>query len=208
MTAEWLAQFFGELSPFQIFVSVVALLTGIYTFYKSFLERAKLSMYPGDAVRFVSSSDSHASDFNLMCNLVNKSLKVGTVHRLEVRVSGPKNFTCDFTWNLFYRYQAGGESVEKESDIYPVAIPKMDSKLLLVGFQSEARQMFKWSEGRYKFKVVGWVNRKHRRKWSNLKSVFHIQITEEYYRHLSQPPPLKGSVYITVPIIEWERKHR
>jgi hypothetical protein len=203
--------FFGYLSPFQIIVSVVsvvAFLVSFFTFYKSFLQRVKLSMYPGDAVRFVSSSDSHASDFNLMCNLVNKSPKVGTVHRLEVRVSGPQDFTCDFTWNLFYKYQAGGESVEKESDIYPVAIPKMDSKLLLVGFQAEAKQLFEWPEGRYKFEVIGWVNRKHRRQWSNLKSILHVQITEEYHRQLSQPPPRKGSVYITVPIIEWERQHR
>jgi hypothetical protein len=203
--------FFGYLSPFQIIVSVVsvvAFLVSIFTFYKSFLQRVKLSMYPGDAVRFVISSDSHASDFYLMCNLVNKSPKVGIVHRLEVRVWGPQNFTCDYTWNLFYKYQVGGESVEKESDIYPVAVPKRDSKLLLVGFQAEAKQMFKWPEGRYKFKVIGWVNRKHRRQRSNLKSVFHIQITEEYHRQLNQSPSPKGSVYITVPIVEWERQHR
>ena len=86
VTAKWLTQFFGDLSPFQIFVSLVALLTGIYTFYKSFLERAKISMYPGDAVRFIVSKDGPFSNFHLMCNLINKSTKVGTVHRLEVRV--------------------------------------------------------------------------------------------------------------------------
>jgi len=202
-----LVQFFGDLSPFQIFVSAVALLTGIYTFYKSFLERAKISMYPGDAIRIVVSPDGCASDFHLMCNLVNKSTKVGIVHRLEVRVLGPQNITCDFIWNLFYKYLPGGERVEKESDIYPVAVPQKDSKFLLVGFQAESNQSCKWPEGRYEFKVIGWVNKKDRLQSSNLESIFHIQITEHVIRHLSEPKPT-GPVYITVPVIEWERQHR
>ena len=208
VTAKWLAQFFGDLSPFQIFVSLVALLTGIYTFYKSFLERAKISMYPGDAVRFIVSTNPPFSNFHLMCNLINKSTKVGTVHRLEVRVLGPQNTTYDYIWNLFYKYLPGGQVVQRESDPYPVAVPQKDSKLLLVGFQAEAKQSYKWSEGKYKFKVVGWVNRKHRLQPSNLESIFHIQITEDIIRKASEATPPTGPVFITVPIIEWERQHR
>ena len=208
MTAKWLAQFFGDLSPFQIFVSLVALLTGIYTFYKSFLERAKISMYPGDAVRLVVTPDGRASNLHLMCNLVNKGNKVGIVHRLEVQVLGPQNTTYNFIWNLFYKYLPGGQVVQKESDPYPVAVPQKDSKLLLVGFQSEAKESYKWSEGKYKFKVIGWVNRKHRLQASNLKSIFHIQITEDIIRQASEPTPPTSPVFITVPIIEWERQHR
>jgi hypothetical protein len=207
-----LAQFFGDLSVFQIIVSVVsvvAFLVSIFTFYITFLRGAKVSVYPGDAVRIVVSADSHASHFNFMCNLVNKSPKVGTLHRLEVRVLSPKKITCNFVWNLFYKYQRGGESVEKESDIYPVAVPKMESKLLLVGFQSESKQRFEWPEGRYEFKLIGWVNRKNWQQRRNLKeSVFHIQITEEYSRQLNQSPLPKAPSYITVPVIEWERQHR
>jgi hypothetical protein len=204
----WLAQFFGNLSPFQIIVSVVALLTAGYTCYKSWIEKAKISMYPGDAVRVVNSADGSFSNFHLMCNLINKTTKVGTVHRLEVRVSGPQNITCNFVWNLFYKYLPGGQTVEKETDPYPVAVPQKDSKLVLVAFQAEANQTRKWPEGRYEFKVIGWVNRKDRLQPSNLESTFHIQITEENIRQLSQPNPTTGPFFITVPVIEWEREHR
>lgn len=202
-----LAEFFGDLSPFQIIVSAVAFLTGIYTLYKSFLEKAKISMYPGDAVRIVVSPDGRVSNFHLMCNLINKSTKVGTVHRLEVRVSGPQHTTNSFIWNLFYRYLPGGEEVQKESDVYPLAIPQKDSKLMLVGFQSEEEKGFKWSEGRYEFKVIGWVNRKHRLQSSNLESIFHIQLSKDIIHQLSKPN-LSCPIYITVPITEWERKHK
>lgn len=202
-----LAQFFGDLSPFQIIVSVVALLTGSYTVYKSFLEKAKVSLYPGDAVRIVVSPDGSTSNFHLMCNLINKSTKVATVHRLEVHVLDPQNSKCAFTWNLFYKYLPGGQEVQKESDPYPVAVPQKDSKLLLAGFQSEGEQSCNWSEGRYEFRVIGWVNRKHRIQRSNLRSIFHIRITEDNLRQLSKPNQARP-IYITVPVIEWERQHR
>lgn len=202
-----LARFFGDLSPFQIFVSAVALLTGIYTLYKSFLEKPKISLYPGDAVRIVVYPDGRASAFHLMCNLVNKTIKVGTVHRLEVRVLGPQRTTCNYIWGLFYKYLPGGQEVQKESDPYPVAVPQKDSKLLFVEFQAEANQSCKWPEGKYGFKVVGWVNRKHRLQSSNLKSTFQIQITEDIIRQLSKPDPTRP-IFITVPVIEWERQHR
>jgi hypothetical protein len=46
-------QFLGNESPFQIIVAIVAFGTALYTFYKSFLERAKLSLYPGDRLGLV-----------------------------------------------------------------------------------------------------------------------------------------------------------
>jgi len=99
-----IAQFFGELSPFQIIVSCVAFLTGIYTLYKSFLEKGRILVYPGDAIRIVVSPDGNVSKFHLMCNLINKGAKVGTVHRLEVKITNPQNSDNSFIWSLFYRY--------------------------------------------------------------------------------------------------------
>ena len=144
-----------------------------------------------------------------MCNLVNKSTKVGTVHRLEVQVLSPQNITYYFTWNLFYIYLPGGQQVQKESDIYPVSVPQKDSKLLYVGFQIETdvQKTFNWSEGIYEFQVIGWVNREHRLKSSNLKSIFHIHITEDIIKQLNQPVSY-DPIYITVPVTEWERQHR
>ena len=205
-----LAQFFGDLSTFQIIVSALAAFAAFLslpTFYKTFIERVKLSLYPGDAVRIVLSPDGDTSAFHLMCNLINKTTKAGTVHRLEVRVSDPQKATRNFVWYLFYKYSPGGQGVEKEIDPYPVAVSPKDSKLIFVGFQADlAEQKCTWPEGEYKFEVIGWVNRKHRRKSSNLKSIFHTQITEEVIRQLGKPNP-NNPIYITVPVIEWERRH-
>ena len=69
-----LAQFFGNKSPFDILVAVVALLTGAYTFYKSFLERAKLSLYPGDRLGLVVSTGGGSRKLHLRANLVNQAV--------------------------------------------------------------------------------------------------------------------------------------
>jgi len=62
-----------------------------------------------------------------------------------------------FIWDLLlyiYTYLPGGEQVQKESDIYPVAVPQKDSKLLFIGFQAEAEKSNRWSEGRYEIQVL------------------------------------------------------
>jgi hypothetical protein len=194
------------IGPF--FIGLVALLVGFRDQILDLIRRQKFEIYPGDAVRFVKSADGSFAGFHLMCNLINKTTKVGTVHRLEVRVLGPQNTTCNFVWNLFYKYSPGGQGVEKEIDPYPVAVPQKDSKLIFVAFQAEANQNCKFPQGRYEFKVIGWVNSKDRRQPSNLESIFSIQITEENIHQLSQPNPPTGPVYITIPVIEWERQHR
>ena len=208
--------FFGNLSPFQIIVAIVAfgaaiysLITGSYSFHKTWIERAKISIYLGDALRISLSRDRHTPDFYLMCNLVNITPKVGTIHRFEAQISDPDGKPCNFVWNLFCKYNSGEESIEKDSDIFPVAVQSKDSRLLHVGFQSEttAIQSFKWIPGKYEFKVFGWVNKEHRGKPTNLKSsAYHIQITEEYCHQLSLAP--QKPCYITIPVIEWQRQHR
>lgn len=193
------------IGPF--FVALVALLVGFKDQILDLIRRPRLEMYPGDAVRFVSLGDGSFQIFHLMCNLINKTTKVRTVHRLEVRVFGPQNITCNFVWYLFYKYLPGGQSVEKDTDPYPVAVPQKDSKLVFGGFRTEANQNCKWPEGKYEFKVIGWVNRRDRMQSSNLESIFHIEITQEHIRQLSQPNLPGVSLFTTVPVIEWERRH-
>ena len=74
--------------------------------------------------------------------------------------------------------------------------------------QAEANQSCEWPEGKYEFKVIGWVNCENRLQPSNLKSkVFHVQITEDIVRQLSKPDSTHP-IFITVPVIEWKRQHR
>jgi hypothetical protein len=190
-------------------ISAVALLVSAFTFYMTFLRRLKLHIYPGDAVRIVIAADNQPDSLNFMCTIVNDSPRTGTLHRLEIRIDGPDNSHWDFVWGLFYKYQTGGQSVEKESDIYPVAIPKMDSKLLFVGFQSTLMDSRPdWRPGLYRFVVTGWANKESNRKPSNMKSTFHISITEDLHRQLNPASFPENPVYVTVPVMEWERDHR
>lgn len=194
------------IGPF--FIGLVALLVGFKDQILDLIRHQRFEIYPGDAVRLVKSQDGSLPGFHLMCNLINKTTKVGTVHRLEVRVSGPENIALNFVWNLFYAYFPGGQEVYKETDPYPVAVPPKDSRLVLGGFGTEPKQECKWPEGEYEFKVLGWVNSKNHLQPSNLESRFHIKITKDTIDELSQPNPKSGAVFIAVPVIEWERRHK
>ena len=120
----------------------MALTTGAYTLYKNFWERAKLKIYTGDILRLVFDSQAvTATKFHLMCNLVNKGTKVGTLHRLEVLVKGPSKRSIEYAWNLFYKYGDDGQTVKKEVDPHPIAVAPKDSKLVFIEFiQPEATE--------------------------------------------------------------------
>lgn len=189
------------------FVGLVALIVGFKDQILDLVRRQRFEIYPGDAVRLVISSDGSFAGFHLMCNLVNKTTKAGTLHRLEVRVSGSQNIAFNFVWNLVYAYSPGGQEVYKETDPYPVSVPPKDSKLILGGFQIDPKQECKWLEGEYEFKVLGWVNSKNHLEPNNLESVFHIRMTKDDIRQLSPPNPPGRPIYTTVPVVEWERRH-
>jgi hypothetical protein len=197
---------FGELSPFQILVSVVALWTGIYTFYKNFIERAKVWAYTGDAISFVKTEVSNIIHLHLRLSLVNKGTKTGVVHRLEVLVTNPYKLQCYFVWGLFYEYKESGSVLTKASDTYPVAVAQKDTKPLFVQFELKPLPEYWsnfWQEGTYEFKILGWVNGKPRQSSPNLKSIpFHILLSPEFSRNLIGVPSVPP-IEIHFPIAEW-----
>jgi hypothetical protein len=52
------------------------------------------------------------------------------------------------------------------------------------------------------------VNRKDHMQSCNLESTFHVQVTQNHISQLSQPNLPGVSVFITIPVIEWERRHQ
>ncbi len=195
--------FFGTLSPFEIIVALVAFITGGYTFYKSFLEGPKLSIYPADSLGLVALPDRKASSFNLLCNIVNKGSKVGTLHHLETEMISPNGNRYTFVWSQFFRYREGGNSLDKVSDIYPIAINHHDSKLLFVQFELFPQgNTFKWEEGSYQFTIIGWVNRKNRKQGSNINTFFNLIVDKTLAQELLKTG---GELYLVrnVPLQEW-----
>jgi len=151
-----LAQFFGDLSPFQIIVAITTFWTGAYTFYKSFLETAKVGAYPGDRIALVLSGGGGCRKFQLRANLVNRAVKTGTVHRLEASISGPGGFDHRFQWRLFFEYVSGGQTVQREKDPHPVSIAGKGSELLFAEFEVvPTTPMPVWSTGRYQVELIG-----------------------------------------------------
>jgi hypothetical protein len=222
--------FFGEMSRFQILVAIVTALLTIatillsgYTIYKNFIERAKVAVFPGDAVRIIFFVPQNPQQMNLMLNLVNKGTKPGIVHRMELIITDPTGQLFHLSWNLFYEYLPGGEHVRKSSDVYPVAVPPKNNYLLLAGFQSESSGPIPWRLGQYKLQVLGWVNKRHRAERSNINEEFHININNDQLgviQALQQQRiiqlhngqlllfPLDQPRYTTISVLEWERPHQ
>lgn len=200
-----MAQFFGELSPFEVIVAIVAFGTGIYTFYKSFFERAKICVFPGDQIRFVIYSNGPSSKFQLLCNIVNESVKVGTVHRLESILRSPANSIHEFVWNLFFKYLPGGAAVQKESDPYPISIDGKNSSPKFMEFRLLSSQsMPEWQAGKYDVVIRGWVNKRNRNKKPNLRSRFSFNLSQETCERLNKEKPSTPQL-VAVPINEWNK---
>ena len=199
------SEFFGNLSPFEIIVSIVALATGAYTFYKSFVERAKLKLYPGDQVGLVASSGEPCHKFHLRCNLVNGSTKMATVHRMESRIRDPHGKETTYIWHQFFEYVFGGHAVQKSTDSHPISVPPKNSQLEFIEFKAEASNpKFPWPEGTYRFHIEGWVNRKNRKRQPNLYSCFHVRVDEMLSMILGGTNADQNRVF-SIPIREWTR---
>lgn len=198
-----------------LFFSITALILSGFTFYKNYFEGANVDLYTGDTVYITIGKDSGPRPYlNLMCNLVNSSTKLGTVHRLEAHVTGPSGTRNHFVWKLFFKYAPGGQIVRKEIDPHPIAIPGRDSKFVLIQFEGDEAIRDRWVAGSYEFEMIGWVNRKHRGESVNLRTVFHINISknearwlnhwetasEETWRQLNDPD---NAVGVPIKISEW-----
>ncbi len=128
-------QIFGNESVFQIIVAIVAFATALYTFYKSFVERAKLSLYPGDRLGLIISAGGGCWKFHLRTSLVNHAVKTGTLHRLEAEIKTPKGNTHLYLWDIFFEYISGTLNVQPAGDATPVSIPGKTSQPLYVQFR-------------------------------------------------------------------------
>jgi hypothetical protein len=197
-----LDQFFGDQSPFQIIVAIVAFGTALYTFYKSFFERAKLSLYPGDRLGLVILSGG-CWRFHLRASLVNHAVKTGTLHRLEAQITTPTEGNYLYMWHIFFEYVSGTLNVQPAGNATPVSIPGKNSKLLLTQFElTPVAPPPVWSPGRYEVKVRGWVNRANRGQRSNLFAIFHFSLDAAQSQKLVLGTPGQP-VVIDVPIEEW-----
>jgi len=198
------SQFFGDTSLFDAIIAAVALLTGLYTLYKNFIERAKLSAYPGDRLGLVISVGGGCKTMHLRANLVNHAVKTGTLHRLEAGVTDPQGTTHRYHWRLFFEYLPGAQKVQPRSAPHPLSVAGKTSQLLMAEFETAiATQSPSWLPGRYTVELIGWVNRKNRNQSANLRQKFHFDLTEALSQLITQQRPTQQAQVVEVPISEW-----
>ena len=199
--------FFGNLSPFQVIVSCIALLTGAHTLY-TLLAKPRLKIFLADSIGLVVPPSEVTNRFHLGCNLVNPTAKVGTLHRLEAEVYDPQGDSRVFQWNLFFEYGPGGNIVQKTTDPYPLAVSPRNNLLQFVEFKAaEGVRIDSWPEGRYELRLLGWANRPTRKSSPNVKAIFHIEIDQILSMCLEGTESDQNQV-IRVPIVEWNPTKR
>ncbi|MEK6302221.1 MAG: hypothetical protein AABO41_16045 [Acidobacteriota bacterium] len=174
---------------FDYFVSGVALLTGAYTIYKNFVQRAKVSIVPGDRMAIVRGPGG-ARRIHLRCVLLNDAVKLGTLQRLEAKITSPDATVQTYLWNEIFEFVPGTTSVRPSGTPQPIPIPSKNSQPLLAQLElTEPNTAANWAAGRHRVEVLGWVNRKNRLKPANAKSVFHINIPRDLALALPMDQP-------------------
>ncbi|HEX4919252.1 MAG TPA: hypothetical protein VFV92_00745 [Candidatus Bathyarchaeia archaeon] len=186
---------------FDGFVSVVALLTGAYTFYKNFVERAKVSIVPGDRMAIILGPGG-ARRIHLRGALINDATKMGTLQCLEAKITSPNGTTQRYSWNELVEFVPGTVGVQRAGPPLPIAIPGKDTRPLLTQLElTEQNTRADWTAGRHRVEVLGWVNRKSRQRPANAKCVFHVNITCEQASILPIDQP--EHKYEDIQIEEW-----
>jgi hypothetical protein len=108
-----------------------------------------------------------------------------------------------FEWNLFFEYALGATQVQKKADPFPIAVLPRNSALHFIEFKLvKGEKIDSWPQGRYKFKIIGWANRRRRKSRPNIKATFHIEIDHKGSMELhgtGQPQ----NVAFRFPILEW-----
>jgi hypothetical protein len=192
----------SQIKPwFDGFVSVVALLTGAYTFYKNFIESAKVSIVPGDRMAIVRGPGG-ARRIHLRCALINDATKIGTLQRLEARITSPNGTVQKYLWNLLFEFVPGTANVQPAGTPLPIPIPGKNSQPLLAQLEfTEPNTPANWTAGRHRVEVFGWVNRRSRLRRANARSIFHINIPSALA--LALPVDQPGYQYEDIQIEEW-----
>jgi hypothetical protein len=195
--------FFGDLSPFQVIVSVVAFLTGGYSLC-TVLAKPKLKIFLSHSIGMIIHPRRVTEKFQVSCNVINVRQKVGALHRLEAKVRDPLRHEWSFEWNLFVEpQQAGAGRSRNISRPFPIAVAPRSSVLKTIEFRlMDGQQMETWPEGCYDFIIYGWANQSSRQCRPNINTTFHI-IVDDMVAMALLGTDQTDDVVLNVPVAEW-----
>ena len=155
-------EFFGDLSPFEIFIAAVALSTGAYTVYKSFIERSRISLYAGESVSLVGSTEKTPSRLWVNGVAANSAARVGVVQPLHALVTDPQGRSHRARWTRFITQQSEQVSF---SPAHAIVVPPHSSTPFHVEFILPSREEDpEWLDGPYSIELQGWVDQRPYRR--------------------------------------------
>lgn len=187
---------------FDYFANGVALVTGAYTFYKSALERASVSIVPGDRMGIVLGPGG-AKRIHVRCVLLNDAVKLGTLQHLEAKITCPDHSVKRFVWNKLFEFVPGTTDTRPAGTPLPITVSGKDSRPLMAQLElvnPNARS--NWTAGYHRVEILGWVNREGRMMSANAKCLFHVKIAEGLAVILTAGQP--DYQYEDVEIEEWK----
>jgi len=151
-------EWFGETSVFDVFIAAVALSTGVYTVYKSLIERARLSVFTGEAVTLVSPMIDTDDPIRLWISgvVINAAAKVGVVEKMRVRLEAPDGIALT---GRVTRFVDDPDDPPVLSAARPLSVPPHGSTPFHVeaSFQYPEGLPTLWNNGEYVAHIEAWV---------------------------------------------------
>jgi hypothetical protein len=195
---------FGELSPFEIIVSISGLIGGgfaIFNIIRSRLLPARVQLKIADTVDLVLGTDGIITSFHLACVFENQGAKTGIVQRMKAIVRDPKQRDYHFTWKLFFGYAPGGTRREPVRDRHAIPVNADDTAFEFIQFDQDQDQNFVELGGEYLFRIFAWVNAETVSSDPDSEIQFRATVPEKLVRRVGPPP--KKPTYWTLAINDW-----
>ena len=145
----------GDLSAFEIFISVVALMTGGYTAYKSFFQGPRITLFTGESVTLVSNGDKPLMIW-VSGVAVNMAAKVGVINPMRVHLKDPSDIEIVGKVTRFVDAKVDPPSL---SPAYALSVPPHGSTPFHIEASIEYPEGLpnSWVSGKYHAQLQGWV---------------------------------------------------
>jgi hypothetical protein len=182
-------------SSHTAWLAVIGIVTGIlaiWTFYKDVLQGAAVSLFVGDSIDFVRSSDSVIRKVHVACTFSNGSRRQGLVTKVILVLRPPTNDPSVLNWQMFYRYE-GGHKAQPDSKVCPIPVPGNGIAFQGIEFQSE--KPITLVSGTYRVQVLAWSESAEISGKPDIKDEFELGITNEF---VTQIGPSWGSSSATL----------
>jgi len=142
--------FFGDLSPFQIIISVLTIVNAIAVAWggKVFAKRHVLIL----PQKLALITDGKAPTCcQVILTVINNRSHVCSVEKIDGLITDDKNNQAPVIWSRFYKQVEDG--VQDDGAAAPFSVPPNSGRTILLELKVEQSTPFPWETGRYDFSI-------------------------------------------------------